>query len=79
MYVLLSPSQTFVFLILFSDSKGKPSWETGRESNRGKGIPGGLVMFKQMGGGGKREHEQMGGGKRPETEQMWRRERANFG
>lgn len=47
--MLLSPSQTFVFLVLFSDSKGKPSWETGRESNRGKGIPGGLVMFKQMG------------------------------
>lgn len=39
---------------MLSDSRGKPSWEAGRESKRGKGIPGGFVMFKQMGEEGRK-------------------------
>lgn len=77
--MLLSPSQTFVFIILFSDSKGKPSWETGRESNRRKGIPGGLGMFKQMGEEGRESMSRWEGERDQRQEQMWGRERANFG
>jgi len=48
---------------LFSDSRGKASWEIGRESNRGKGMPGGLMMFKQMGEEGRESMSRWEGGR----------------